>query len=555
MTHDLTTIKVPRTSSPSRDAFRVFAHALGAIVAIWAGALQAADTHAYERALASGKSKLEAGQVDAAARDFQQAVQADGSQYEGFFYLAVASFRSGNHAAALEYGNAAVAAAKGQDKSRAEELLAAILKAKETEELAHQGDEAQGRGLIAKAADLYARAFQLSPDRGDLGLKAATLYANRLNRLFEAAVLYQDVIAAGEASAANTAGAELGALHEPLQQLYREELPRAVASGDLRNLEKLSKAFPHQSQPRLEVAALQAAKGDDAAVAHWLGEAVKLGTGYDDVKAKAVFLDLWAKDAAAFKSFINDAFGAPAVADMDQRLKDRLAKQAEERRLVAEKARAEQAAREKRLRDEQAAREQVVREELSRPLRVQLRKPVVAELDRLLQAGPVKRIGFRGPAKFFGGYDKSFDELHVSLELQGNGYVLTHTCVSEHWRRPGTKEYEKRAYTIESFSPMTKAAVDPVYAAADLHEIRNRIYGPAEEFSAINVTFSGLATSLVSHDSRSSDSPKTERTNSVYGTFIVKDVADRARIASLFWELKAIDSFTLEQLRERAGGG
>jgi hypothetical protein len=46
-----------------------------------------------------------------------------------------------------------------------------------------------------------------------------------------------------------------------------------------------------------------------------------------------------------------------------------------------------------------------------------------------------------------------------------------------------------------------------------------------------------------------------ERTNSVYGTFIVKDVADRARIASLFWELKAIDSFTLEQLRERAGGG
>ncbi len=313
-----------------KNVFRAQAVALIASLTVCSGNLFAADITAYQAALTSGKNKLEAGQVADAWRDFQQAVQADGNQSEGFFYLAVASFRLGDHAAALEYANAALAAAGEQEKPRAAQLVEAIQKAKDTEDLARQGDEAQDNGLNAKAADLYASAFQLSPDRGDLALKAATLYANRLNRLLEAAVLFQGAIASGDAASADAAGVELGALHASLQQLYRNELPRAVSRGDLATLVQLSQAFPIEVQPRLEVASLHAAKDDGKTVASWLGQAVKLGAGFDAVKERTSFLDLWGKDDATFKTFIADAFGPTAVSEMNRRTKEHQARQLEE---------------------------------------------------------------------------------------------------------------------------------------------------------------------------------------------------------------------------------
>jgi hypothetical protein len=511
----------------------------------------ATDNTDYQNAVASGKSKLDAGKIDEALSDFQYAVLLDGNQSEGFFYLAVASFRLGDHAAALEYGQAAVAVAKDREKLRAQELVDAIRKAKETEDLARQGDEAYGKGLNAKAADLYARAFQRSPDRGDLGLKAATLYGNRLGRLFEAAVLYQEVIASGDAEAAATAGLELGALHEPLQKLYREELPRAVERHDLSTLEKLSKAFPHELQPRLEVAALRALSGDGGAVADWLGEAVKLGADYDEVKARAVFLDLWENDSPAFKAFIDDAFGSTAVSDMNQRLKTRQAKLADERRVAAEKARAEQAAREKRQREEQLAREQAAREEAAQPLRAQLRKPVVAELDRLLQASAVKRIGYRAEAKFFGGSEKNFSEYHVSIGLQENGYIVKHTNVFEHWRYAGAKTYETKTFHVESFSALVGVTVSPVYSGSEM----KGLYGPAEKFFSLALAFPGYTIPVVIQNTASSDATRAERSNNVYAQFIIKEPVDGRRIAELFWELKAIDSLTLEELRVKVGSG
>lgn len=313
-----------------RLSLRFCAHALIASLAIATSVVHAADPAAYQAALASGKNKLETGEVADAWREFQRAVQADNTQSEGYFYLAVASFRLGDHAAALEYGNAAVAAASEREKPRAVQLVEAIRKAKDTEEFARLGDEAQDNGLNAKAADLYSRAFQLSPDRGDLAFKAATLYAKRLNRLLDAAVLFQGAIASGDADAADAASAELGALHTSLQQLYKHELPRAVSRGDLATLVQLSQAFPIEVQPRLEVASLHAAKSDGPTVASWLGQAVKLGAGFDAVKERATFLDLWGTNDATFKTFIADAFGPSAVSEMDRRTKEHQARQLEE---------------------------------------------------------------------------------------------------------------------------------------------------------------------------------------------------------------------------------
>jgi hypothetical protein len=529
---------------------------LACALAIWSavdGLLFAANATDgdYQRFVASAKSNLEAGKIDMALAELQQAVLMDPAQYEGFFYLAVVTFRQGDHAAALEYATSAVGAATGQDKSRAQELADAIRKAKETTDLARQGDEAQGKGLNAKAADLYARAFRLSPDRGDLGLKAATLYGNRLGRLFEAAVIYQGVIASGDATAANTAGSELGALHEPLQKLYRDELPRAAERRDLGTLEKLSKAFPHEAQPRLEVAALLAAKTDAAAVADWLGEAVKLGAGYDDVKPRTVFLDLWEKGAPEFTAFIGDAFGSAATDDMNQRLKARQAKLAEERRIAAEKARAEQAALDKKQREEQLAREQAERERKSRPLRAQLRAPVVAEIDRLLQASPQKQIRYK---RITSTSAHSIRTFNVSLALKEDSYVLVTGLVEEQWGdRHGHRIHRTgTTYTINSLASLISVGTEHENYAK---EYPKSFYGSAAKLRTLTAKFPSYSIHYVSHSTYASTPEPPSKTDGIYGDFFVNDLADCDRIQSLFWELKAIDSMTLEQLREKAGGG
>jgi hypothetical protein len=301
------------------------------------------------------------------------------------------------------------------------------------------------------------------------------------------------------------------------------------------------------------VASLYAAKGDGEAAASWLGEAVKLGTGYDAVQARTVFLDLWEKDAAAFKSFVGDAFGATAASDMSKRLKARQAKLADERHAAAEKTRAEQAAREKRQREEQLAQEQSAREAASQPLRAQLRKPVVAELDRLLRACPPQRIGYGAERKFFGGYDKNFDEYYLSIGLQGSGYVATSTWAHEHWNHPGTKNYETKTYTFDSFSSLTAVKVEPFYAASEIKDAKKHHYGSIEKWWRVGITFAGRTVAVVSREMYS-DSPKNDQSSGIYGDFMINDPADGPRIAALFVELKAIDSLTLEQLREKAGG-
>lgn len=489
-----------------------------------------ADAADFDQAIASGKSSLEAGKIDEALSQFQYAVMLDGNQYVGFFYLAVATFRVGDHAAALEYGTAAVATAKGADKRRAQELLDAIRKAKETEELSRQGDDAQGKGLNAKAADSYARAFQLSPDRGDLGLKAAMLYANRLNRLLDAAVLYQGVFESGDATAADKAGYELGALHESLQKLYRDELPPAAKRGDAAVLEKLCKAFPLEAQPRVEMAVVKASKGDSAAVVHWLGEAVKLGASYDEVKARTVFLDLWEKDGSAIKTFIGDAFGAPAREDMNDRQKKRAAILANERRIAADKIRAEQ-----------AAQERARREAASRPLRHKLRGPVVEELNRVLQANPVKRIATKGPAKFFGGHEKRWESNQLTIELHGAGYLVRHININEYWGNT-----ETTTFTTESLARLSGFTSGPLF---DRSSAKGALHGSGDKFWKLGITFDGDVVLV-----EKSGSSGTDRINEAYGLFMINDPADGRRIEELFQALKAIDSMTLEQLREKTGG-
>src|SRR6187431_48838 len=88
-------------------------------------------------------------------------------------------------------------------------------KKQEFDDSLRAGDEAYGKGLLAKAAAAYAKAFRADPTQGEIGLRAAMLYGDRLKNLTEAAVLWQQVLAAGEPHA-TTARAELQSHREAL---------------------------------------------------------------------------------------------------------------------------------------------------------------------------------------------------------------------------------------------------------------------------------------------------------------------------------------------------
>ncbi|HEX2862391.1 MAG TPA: hypothetical protein VHN79_12160 [Lacunisphaera sp.] len=548
--HSLVNSAPPRRPDVSRSSSRLVALA---ILFFLAGlrSLSAADAaDAYPRALAAGKAQLDAGQLADALRDFQQAVQADGTQYEGYFYLAVASFRLGDHAAAEEYAGAALNAATGADQTRANELLTAIRKAKEVEELAQQADGALDQGLIAKAADLYARAFELAPDRGDLGLKGATLYANRLNRLLEAATLYHGAVASGDAAAATTAGAELGALHDRLSALYRKELPDAVAREDRTKLAWLRKAFPQESQPSFEIAAGFAKDGDGKWAVHWLREAVKRGSGYADIQARVAFLDLWEKDSPELKSFLGDAFGQDAVDDMNRRLRSRQAKQAEEKRIAAQKAEAERIAREAVLRKHQQEKELADRENASRPLRAQLRRPVVEQLKLLLETKPKQQIG----EKRKGYYTSVAHDFNASFALHGDDYVLAHKQVEHGWGPKGRNGVTEnvRTYILASLEQLAHPAI----TAHWMQEYPKYYGGPFKQLRTLKMAFGAnvVSTTTQRFENRSlAESSGPYNGKEINVDFFVANPGDADRVVALFRELKAIDSLTLEQLRAKTG--
>src|SRR5690349_10224397 len=136
-------------------------------------ALAATSTANENAALGRGKKLLDESKPDAALLEFQTATQADPAHFEGYFYSAVASYRLGNLAAAEEFAKLALSKAPDGDKGRVQEMLTVIGEKQSYERLEIEGDEALAKGLRAKAAESYRKAYLLFPKDGRLGLKAA----------------------------------------------------------------------------------------------------------------------------------------------------------------------------------------------------------------------------------------------------------------------------------------------------------------------------------------------------------------------------------------------
>lgn len=273
----------------------------------------------FTEALDAGKALLEKGDAAAAFGQFQKSVAADAGRFEGYFYLAVASYRQGNLAAAEEYATAALAKAPEAEKPQVQEMLGVIGEKRDFERLVREGDEAVAKGLRAKAAESHRKAFLLFPKQGAVGLRAASIYADNLNQLLSAAVLWQKVIATGDTESAAAARQELNRRQEALSKLLKEHLGMMLeykAKPQKAPLAQLEEAFPDSIELQVELAAISAQVDD---VIKHLGRAAALGVDVAAVRYRKEFLLVIhsKKEGPPFRAFITDAFGADVAEAMD----------------------------------------------------------------------------------------------------------------------------------------------------------------------------------------------------------------------------------------------
>lgn len=272
---------------------------------------------AYQDAISTGIALLEKRDLEKALTTFQDTVKADPARYDGYFYSAVASYRLGNLSAAEEYAKIALEKAADSEKPRVEETLAIFAQKRESERLEREGDEALAKGLRAKAADSYRKAYLLYPTDGMLGLKAASLYADTLKRLLDALVLWQNVITNADAESVAAARNEVSQRQAAVDELYKQQLarlkgPERKKAQDI--LAVMVQAFPDRPQVQVELAAAYCSAKDIAKAIEHLSRASALGADVSTIQFREAFIyKACDEEAVDFHTFITDAFGAETL--------------------------------------------------------------------------------------------------------------------------------------------------------------------------------------------------------------------------------------------------
>jgi formylglycine-generating enzyme required for sulfatase activity len=277
----------------------------------------------FDQSLSAGKAALEKGDAAAAFAALQRAVNVDPTAFDGYFYLAIASYRLGNFEAAEQYARLASARAPEAERARVGEMLGLIAEKREFAVNERQGDEAYANGLMAKAAESYAKAFRLSPAHGHVGLKAAALY-EQMDQLLAAARLWQAVAASGDGASAAAARQELTRTDAALESLYQSEMRQLrvwQSRKDPAALLGLIEALPRKLALRIEAAAIHACRSEVGKAVAQLKEANKLGLKAAQVVDRPEFFGLIeaGRNGEFFATFITEAYGQDALRAMREK--------------------------------------------------------------------------------------------------------------------------------------------------------------------------------------------------------------------------------------------
>lgn len=307
------------------------------------------------RRIEAGKRLLDSGDLKGAWREFDLAERAESAEPMSYFYRAVIAYRQGDYPVALKMADVGRDIANENvyraDKPVDADLTATALRLTELYDtikakadanpgqgnavaLLRSADEAYANGLLAKAASAYAEAFRADPTQGEVGLKAATLFADRLKNPLEAARLWQQVLAAGEPHA-TVARAELQSRRDVLDAVLREGLAKRDQwhnrGVDVTEPLSLAEAFPESTDLQVELAVLFFRKGSVESMVKHLQSASRLGLSADDFLARRDIVDFLQQTGGlektgvgkALATFVRDAYGEEALTTIRTELKRR----------------------------------------------------------------------------------------------------------------------------------------------------------------------------------------------------------------------------------------
>jgi hypothetical protein len=340
-----------------------------------------AQQDAYDQAVSKADSLVREGQFVQALGIAQDAIRLDPTRFKAYYYAAYALYVQDLLERAAPLAKDALGRATREDRARAtdedralaQKLVDAIANKKVFIEQVKIADDSIQQGLIAKAAAAYTKAWDVMPVNEGIGLKAAQIWSERLNKPGESArILNYLVEHPQDAGILKQAGDMLQRLGPALQNFYKERMQRGQQHLYANELEAARKTFneaaqamPKQEEPHLQLARVNAKQIEmsgfvpreatlEKAIKE-LAEAIKLGwTSVDDILKTSDFNTLLSN--ARFLSFIGDALGSDAV--------DKVRKRTAEREATRQKALDE--AETQRIREEAARKAEAEDEERAR---------------------------------------------------------------------------------------------------------------------------------------------------------------------------------------------
>lgn len=272
----------------------------------------AAGNKALDLLLEQAKTRLQNNQNAEALQSAQQAVTQAGNDYRSHYYLALALMALQRFPEAQATANRAQALAPANAKGAVQALTAEIAKRSGGGQLVEEAQRAANDGLSAKAARLFEQAWQASPDRPELGLKAADLYRDALSMPIDAGrVLWQVANAHPGKPPGQLARDQVAKLQGQLDNQARAWLAEAERQEPVEALKTLDKAEAiAPNLPQLPMARLLASgRGTDLAAVQsaFKGLARNKQASLDNL-GKMPRLPEWLK-VDAFTVFLDDLFG------------------------------------------------------------------------------------------------------------------------------------------------------------------------------------------------------------------------------------------------------
>ena len=217
------------------------------LVLFLASAVVAQTSAEFETAVGLAKGFVTGGRQREALTEAQKAIRLNPLRFEGYYYAAMALLRQELAAEADKYTQDALRLAPEDRRKEVDQLVSAIRLQLLVLQKEEKAEEARTAGRIFLAATLYLEAFELNPQRVDLGLAGARLWLT-LREPGRAARIYRRMAIGVDAAAKAEALRQLSSLASALA----DEWSNSTTNG-WRYLDSAFRVQP-PSQASLEVA-------------------------------------------------------------------------------------------------------------------------------------------------------------------------------------------------------------------------------------------------------------------------------------------------------------